>query len=98
MGPVPPSLAHAKEEPPSPVHVRVKRELASPLRRLKDEPASRPHNRGLHFGGRIKGEPASPQRIRRVKHEPVSPSPHSTYARIDGIASLPCRNYRPVKE
>lgn len=85
MGPAPPTPVRVKEEPPSPPRVHVKHELASPLRQVKDEPASPSRNRGLHICG-------------RVKQEPSSSPPHSRYARIDGPSSPPKRHRRQIKE
>jgi hypothetical protein len=88
MGPAPPSPVSMKEEPPSPPRVHVKRESTSPLRQVKDEPTSSPHNRDLHIGGRVKKEPTARQRLCHVKDEPTSPPPHSRYVRINGLITM----------
>ena len=61
---------------------------------MKDESASPPRSLRLHIVGHVKQDPASPQRLCRVKKEP-----HSRYVRIDGPSSPPRRQHRrPTKE
>lgn len=61
MGPSPPSHARVKVELLSPPGHHVKREQVSPLRWVKDEPASPPPQRyrGVRIGLRVKDKPSS---------------------------------------
>lgn len=105
MGSMPPSPVRVKEEPPSPPCFYVKRGLASPLWRFREEPAPSHNHDAVHIRRRIQVEQVSPpssnrgvQIGRRVKDEPMSPPTHIWYARIDGPLSSRRCNHHPIKE